>query len=83
MAKTLYVSDRTHKELQLAKIEFGFKSMEEMLSAMLRELKRVKFLKASEIVRKRMAGEGVSLRELMTSGEEIRRELFKSWFKES
>jgi ribosomal protein L13E len=83
MAKTLYVSDRTHKELQLAKIEFGFKSMEEMLSAMLKELKRVKFLKASEIVRKRMAGEGVSLRELMASGEEIRRELFKSWFRES
>ena len=71
MAKTLYVSDETHKELQLAKIEFGFKSMDEMLSAMLKELKRVKFLKASEIVQKKMAGEGVSLKELMTSGEEL------------
>ena len=36
IAKRLHVPDKTHKKLQLAKIEFSFESMDETLNAMLK-----------------------------------------------
>jgi len=81
MAKSILVSENTHRKLILAKMELGFKSMEEMLAKMAVELDKAKFLQTSESFRKRMREKSMNIEHVARSGESIRIELLREWFK--
>ena len=83
MAKSIFVSDETHRNLMLAKMEMGFRSLDDMLDELIVEVRKARFLEASEIFRARMRRKGLGLRSLERKGEAIRVELFKKWLREN
>jgi len=80
LAKSILVSEATHKKLMIAKMEMGFKSMDEMLGRIISEVARARFLEASDVFRAGMNRRHVSFAQLGSSGEAIRIELFRKWF---
>lgn len=82
MAKSIVVSKDTHRKLMVAKMELGFKSMDEMLSRLASEMDKARFLEASARFRAGLRRKRLSLAEVTASGEAIRIELFRKWFKE-
>lgn len=83
MAKSIFVSDETHRNLMLAKMEMGFRSLDDMLEELVVEVRKARFLEASEAFRAGMKRKGLSLRSVERKGEAIRIELFKKWLRES
>ncbi len=81
MAKSLFVSDETHKSLMLAKMELGFHSVDDMLKEMVAEVRRARFLEASDEFRAKMREKRLSLPVLQRNSERVRIELFKEWFR--
>ena len=67
----------------LAKMEMGFRSLDDMLNELIVEVRKARFLEASEILRARMRRKGLGLGSLERKGEAIRVELFKKWLRES
>ena len=82
MAKSILVSKETHRKLMVAKMEMGFKSMDEMLSRVASEISKARFLEASARFRAGMRSKRLTLAEVTASGEAIRIELFRKWFEE-
>ena len=82
MAKSILVSEETHRKLMVAKMEMGFKSMDDMLSRLASEMSKAKFLEASGRFRAGLRRKRLSLAEVTASGEAIRIELFRQWFGE-
>jgi ssDNA-specific exonuclease RecJ len=80
LAKSILVSEATHKKLVMAKMELGFKSMDQMLARIISEVSKARFLEASQIFRSRMQRRHQSLAEVWSSSEAIRIELFRKWF---
>lgn len=81
MAKSLFVSDETHKSLMLAKMELGFRSVDDMLREIVAEVRRARFLEASDEFRVKMREKRLSLPSLQKKSERVRVELFKEWFR--
>ncbi len=81
MAKSLFVSDQTHKSLMLAKIELGFRSVDEMLREIVAEVRKARFLEASDAFTSRMKEKRLTLPALQSKSEAVRVELFKKWFR--
>ncbi len=81
MAKSLFVSDDTHKSLMLAKIELGFRSVDDMLKEIVAEVRKARFLEASDAFTSKMKAKRLSLPALQSKSEAVRVELFKKWFK--
>ena len=82
MAKSILVSEETHRKLMVTKMEMGFKSMDDMLSRLASEMSKARFLEASDRFRAGLRRKRLSLAEVKASGEAIRIELFKQWFEE-
>lgn len=80
MAKSILVSEDTHRRLMVAKMEMGFKSMDDMLAKLVSEVSKARFLEASHRFRAGLRRRRLSLAELTASGEAIRIELFRKWF---
>lgn len=80
LAKSILVSEATHRKLVMAKMEMGFKSMDEMLGRIISEISKARFLEASEAFRVGMKRRHLSLAQVESSGEAIRIELFRKWF---
>ncbi len=80
MAKSLFVSDDTHKSLMLAKIELGFGSVDDMLKEIVAEVRKARFLDASDTFTSKMKEKRLSLPALQSKSEVVRVELFKKWF---
>lgn len=80
MAKSILVSEDTHRKLVTAKMEMGFKSMDEMLGKMASEISKAKLLEASVRFRSRLKRKHLTLPEVTSSSEAIRIELFRKWF---
>ncbi len=80
MVKSILVSEDTHRRLMVAKMEMGFKSMDEMLDKLVSEISKARFLEASRRFRAGLRRRRLSLDELTGSGEAIRIELFRQWF---
>ena len=74
------VSEATHRRLAIAKMEMGFKSMDEMLARITSEISKARFLEASETFRSGMRRRHLSLTQVESSSETIRIELFRKWF---
>ena len=81
MAKSLFVSDETHKSLMLAKIELGFRSIDDMLKEIVAEVRKARFLEASDTFTSKMREKRLSLPVLQNRSEAVRIELFKKWFR--
>ncbi len=81
MAKSLFVSDDTHKSLMLAKIELGFRSVDDMLREIVAEVRKARFLDASDTFTSKMKEKRLTLPALQSKSEAVRVELFKKWFK--
>lgn len=82
MAKSILVSEETHRKLMVAKLEMGFKSMDDMLSRLASEVSKARFLEASDRFRAGLKRKRLSLAEVTPSGEAVRIELFRRWFAE-
>lgn len=82
MAKSILVSEETHRRLMITKMEMGFKSMDDMLSKLASEVNKAKFLEASNRFKAGLRRKRLSLAEVTASGEAIRIELFRKWFEE-
>lgn len=80
MPKSILVSEETHRKLVMAKMEMGFKSMDDMLGRLVSEITKARFLEASARFRAGLKRKDLSLGEVTTSGEAIRVELFRKWF---
>lgn len=80
MAKSIIVSEQTHRKLMLVKMEMGFKSMDDMLSKMVSEVSKARSLEASQRFRAGLGRRRLSLTKVTASGETIRIELFRRWF---
>jgi len=80
LAKTVWLSDETHRDLMTAKLEFGYGSVDELVRALLSEVRKAKLLRASEVFTRALEREGITLSELMDVGETTRGELFREWF---
>lgn len=80
MAKSIIVSEQTHRKLMLVKMEMGFKSMDDMLSKMVSEVSKARFLEASQRFRAGLGRRRLSLTKVTASGETICIELFRRWF---
>src|SRR5437660_12232249 len=61
MAKSLFVSEETHKNLMLAKMELGFRSVDEMLKELVVEVRKARFLEASDVFRSKVREKRLSL----------------------
>jgi hypothetical protein len=83
MAKSLFVSDDTHKSLMLAKIELGFRSVDDMLKEIVAEVRKARFLEASDTFTSKMKEKRLSLPVLQNRSEAVRIELFKKWFRKN
>ncbi len=83
MAKSLFVSDDTHKSLMLAKIELGFRSVDDMLKEIVAEVRKARFLEASDTFTSKMREKRLSLPVLQNRSEAVRIELFKNWFRKN
>jgi hypothetical protein len=83
MAKSLFVSDDTHKSLMLAKMELGFRSVDDMLKEIVAEVRKARFLEASDSFTSKMREKRLSLPALQHRSETVRIELFKKWFRKS
>ncbi len=83
MAKSLFVSDETHKSLMLAKIELGFRSVDDMLKEIVAEVRKARFLEASDTFTSKMREKRLSLPVLQNRSEAVRIELFKKWFRKN
>jgi hypothetical protein len=83
MAKSLFVSDDTHKSLMLAKIELGFRSVDDMLKEIVTEVRKARFLEASDTFTFKMKEKRLSLPVLQNRSEAVRIELFKKWFRKN
>ncbi len=81
MAKSLFVSEETHKSLMLAKMELGFRSVDDMLRELVVEVRKARFLDASDAFKSRMREKRLSLPALQNKSEAVRVELFKKWFR--
>ena len=81
MAKSLFVSEETHKNLMLAKMELGFRSVDDMLKELVVEVRKARFLEASDVFKSRMREKRLSLSAIQDKSEAIRIELFKKWFR--
>jgi hypothetical protein len=80
LAKSILVSESTHRQLMTAKMELGFKSLDDMLAKVVSEITKARFLEASTTFRAGLRRKRLSLAEVTTSGEAIRIELFRKWF---
>lgn len=80
LAKSILVSEETHRQLMMAKMEMGFKSFDDMLSKVVSEITKARFLEASASFKAGLRRKRLSLGEVTTSGEVIRIELFRKWF---
>ena len=83
MAKSLFVSDDTHRSLMLAKMELGFRSVDDMLKEIVAEVRKARFLEASDTFTSRMREKRLSLPVLQNRSEAVRIELFKRWFRKN
>lgn len=83
MAKSLFVSDDTHRSLMLAKMELGFRSVDDMLKEIVAEVRKARFLEASDTFTSRMREKRLSLPVLQNRSEAVRIELFKKWFRKN
>ncbi len=81
LAKSIMVSEETHRKLVVAKMELGFKSMDDMLARLVSEIAKARFPEASAHFRAALKRRRLSLGEVTTSGEAIRIELFRKWFR--
>ena len=82
MAKSISVSKETHRKLMIAKMEMGFRSMDDMLSKLASEVNKAKFLDASNRFKAGLRRKRWSLAEVAASGEAVRIQLFRKWFEE-
>ncbi len=80
LAKSILVSEDTHRRLMMAKMEMGFKSLDDMLGRLISEMIKAKFIEASARFRAGLKRKRLSLAEVTSSGEAIRIELFRKWF---
>ena len=83
MAKSLFVSDDTHRSLMLAKMELGFRSVDDMLKEIVAEVRKARFLEASDSFTSKMREKRLSLPALQDRSERVRIELFKKWFRKN
>ena len=83
MAKSLLVSDDTHKSLMLAKIELGFRSVDDMLKEIVAEVRKARFLEVPDTFTSKMREKRLSLPVLQNRSEAVRIELFKKWFRKN
>lgn len=80
MAKSILVSEDTHRRLMVAKMEMGFKSMDDMLDRLVTEVTKARFLEASERFRAALKRKHLSPAKVAASSEAVRVELFRRWF---
>ena len=81
MAKSLFVSEETHKSLMLAKMELGFRSVDDMLKELVVEVRKARFLEASDVFRSKVREKRLRLPAIQAKSEAVRVELFKEWFR--
>jgi hypothetical protein len=80
LAKSILVSEETHRKLMIAKMGVGFKSMDDMLSKLASEMNKARFFEAPNSFKAGLGRKRLNLAEVTASGEAIRIELFRKWF---
>lgn len=68
MPTTIAVSKETRDQLMKMKIDEGASSLDELLSTLIVEHRKLRFLEASEMFRKRLDEMGMTVDELLESG---------------
>lgn len=69
------MSDETKRELDRLKAEYGYRSMDALLSDILEEGRKRRFAEASDLFQRKLEERGLSLDEVKREGERIRREM--------
>lgn len=80
MASTITVSNELRRKLAELKLSLGYRSMEQLLTEILRDFEGKRLQRASELFRRRLKERGLTLEALARENERIRREIFKEWF---
>lgn len=75
MGSTISVSDDTKRELDRLKAEYGYRSMDSLLTDILREDRKRRLAEASDFFRKRLEEKGLTLDDVKREGERIRKDL--------
>ena len=65
MKTTIAVSKKTRAELYKLKLEIGVKNFDELISMLMREYRKMKFLEASIIFRKKMSESKLTLEDIL------------------
>jgi hypothetical protein len=64
----------------VAKMDMGFKSMDDMLGKLVSEAAKARFLDASDRFKAGLKRKRLSLDDVTTSSEAVRIELYRKWF---
>jgi len=80
MVSTITVSEEVRRKLMGMKLELGYRSVEELLKAMIADFEEKQLEKASESFRKKLKERNLTLEGIMRENEKIRREIYKEWF---
>lgn len=65
MATSIAVSEETRKRLMQLKLEEGSRSLDELLQGMLARYRKMKFLEASDLFRRRLADRKLRFEDLV------------------
>lgn len=81
--RTLALSEETHKELMLIKLQMGYKSVEELERDMISEFKKNKLKQASQYFRSQLKKSGLSFKDFLALSEKARREVADEYSRSS
>ena len=80
--KTIGISESVHRELISLKLQEGDKNAGELISKLILEYKKNKFLEASALFRNKLHGKKMDLRNLLVKSKKIREEIADEWLSE-
>lgn len=80
MVTTISVSEETKKKLDRLKVDLESRSMDELLSEMVAEVRNRKFEESSEAFRKRLEEKGLSIEDVQEEGRKVRKEIYLERF---
>lgn len=81
MVTTISVSEETKKKLDRLKIDLDSRSMDELLSEMVAEVRDRQFEESSKAFRKRLEEKGLSIEDVQEEGRKVRKEIYSEQFK--
>lgn len=78
--KTIALSEETHKNIAMLKLEYGVSSSEEILKKLIVEHKKIRLLAASRLFQQK--AKGMKAKDISKEAKKIRAEVYAEWFED-